>query len=106
MTSRVAQRLALQVVAAADLLRISTDALMRKARAGKVPGVRIGRQWVIIEEDLLAFVRIQAQERARGVRCKETVLSDLRVRPSSLVGRLDAAQARQLELPTKRSGPK
>src|ERR1700728_2234505 len=49
---------------AAMLLRISEDCLLRKARAGKVPGAKIGRQWVFIRADLIELIRKQARERA------------------------------------------
>ena len=49
---------------AAILLRISEDCLLRKARAGRVPGAKIGRQWVFIRTDLLELIRKQARERA------------------------------------------
>ncbi len=47
----------LTLAEAADLLKLSGDALLRKARAGTVPGARIGRRWVFSEADLLAFIR-------------------------------------------------
>lgn len=37
---------------AAALLHMSEDALMRKARAGIIPGCKPGRQWVFLEVDL------------------------------------------------------
>lgn len=46
----------LTLAEAADLLKISADALLRKARAGTVPGARIGRRWVFNQADLLAFI--------------------------------------------------
>ena len=52
------------VAEAARLLRLSPDALMRRARAGKVPGAKIGRQWVFVRADLVELIRQQARERA------------------------------------------
>lgn len=49
---------------AASLLRLSVDALLRKARAGIIPGARIGREWVFVREDLIELIRTRAQERA------------------------------------------
>src|SRR5579864_8974130 len=49
---------------AANILHISEDCLLRKARAGKVPGAKIGRRWVFIRTDLLELIRKQYQERA------------------------------------------
>lgn len=53
----------LTLAEAADLLKISADALLRKARAGTVPGARIGRRWVFIRDDLLALIREQHKAR-------------------------------------------
>jgi excisionase family DNA binding protein len=48
---------------AANLLRVSEDCLLRKARAGKVPGAKIGRRWVFVRADLIELIRHQARER-------------------------------------------
>lgn len=53
----------LTLAEAADLLKLSGDALLRKARAGTVPGARIGRRWVFIRDDLLALIREQHKAR-------------------------------------------
>lgn len=42
---------------AARLLRMSAGTVMRRARAGLIPGARIGRQWVFIKADLLDTIR-------------------------------------------------
>jgi excisionase family DNA binding protein len=42
---------------AARLLHMTPDALMRKARAGKIPGAKVGRSWLFIEADLIAMIR-------------------------------------------------
>ena len=44
---------------AAALLHMSEDALMRKARAGIIPGCKPGRQWVFLEVDLIEWMRSQ-----------------------------------------------
>jgi|ERR1039457_5006022 hypothetical protein len=73
----------LGVAAAASLLRISTDALMRKARAGIVPGAKIGREWVFVQADLIELIREQARELARGPRDIKAVLSAIAARQPS-----------------------
>lgn len=45
---------------AAALLRMSPDTLMRRARAGLIPGDKPGRRWVFIQDDLLAWIRERA----------------------------------------------
>lgn len=47
---------------AARLLLVSPDCLMRRARAGKVPGAKIGRRWVFVTVDLLELIRQKARE--------------------------------------------
>ncbi|MBS0364946.1 MAG: helix-turn-helix domain-containing protein [Proteobacteria bacterium] len=49
---------------AARMLQLSEDCLLRKARAGKVPGAKIGRRWVFVRADLVELIRQQARERA------------------------------------------
>jgi hypothetical protein len=53
----------LDLAGAALLLCISEDCLLRKARAGKVPGTKIGRRWVFVRADLIELIRKQASER-------------------------------------------
>ncbi|HKS93311.1 MAG TPA: helix-turn-helix domain-containing protein [Gammaproteobacteria bacterium] len=59
---------------AAALLHMSEDALMRKARAGIVPGDKPGRQWVFVKDDLLAWIR----ERAKARACRSIAAPTLR----------------------------
>lgn len=42
---------------ACEILRVSPSTLMRRARAGIVPGTRVGRQWVFVRDDLVQLVR-------------------------------------------------
>jgi len=59
---------------AAALLRMSEDALMRKARAGIVPADKPGRQWVFVKADLLAWIR----ERMKARACRSIAAPTLR----------------------------
>ena len=49
---------------AAAFLRIHPVTLCKKAAAGKIPGARVGRRWVLIEDDLAAYLRAQYAPRA------------------------------------------
>jgi hypothetical protein len=71
---------------AARLLRMSEDALMRKARAGIVPGDKPGREWVFIREDLLAWLR----ERMKARACRSTAI--LRARSGGSDSQLAASR--------------
>src|SRR6266851_6834826 len=49
---------------AAALLKIHPVTLQDKARAGEIPGAKIGRAWVFVEIDLLEYIRAQYRRRA------------------------------------------
>jgi hypothetical protein len=85
---------------AAALLRVSEDTLLRRARAGIVPGAKVGREWVFIQADLLDLIREQAKARA----CRSTAILRAPTGGSaspSAESRLDAALARLRKVPPK-----
>jgi excisionase family DNA binding protein len=49
---------------AASLLNIHPVTLQEKARAGEIPGAKIGKRWVFIEIDLLEYIRANYLRRA------------------------------------------
>ena len=51
---------------AAAFLRCHPEELRRRAKAGIVPGGKVGRAWVFLEEDLAAYLRsLYSQPRQR-----------------------------------------
>ncbi len=42
---------------AAALLRVSTKTVLALARAGSLPGEKVGRAWRFVRSDVLAYVR-------------------------------------------------
>jgi excisionase family DNA binding protein len=58
---------------AAALLKIHPATLQQKARAGQIPGAKIGRAWVFVEVDLLEYVRSQYQRQALQVTHRKEV---------------------------------
>ena len=52
----------LGLIEAAALLRIHKDTLQRRARAGAIPGAKIGKQWVFLEADLVGYLKGHYQE--------------------------------------------
>lgn len=42
---------------AADVLKVHENMVMEWASQGIIPGAKLGRAWVFIDEDLIAFVR-------------------------------------------------
>src|ERR1700688_4982462 len=53
----------LDLQAAAAFLHIHPVTLQEKARAGEVPGAKIGKCWVFIDVDLIEHIRSQYQRR-------------------------------------------
>jgi|ERR1017187_8032076 predicted DNA-binding transcriptional regulator AlpA len=47
---------------AAAFLKIPPAILLDKARAGEIPGAKIGRQWVFLKIDLMALIRPHYQQ--------------------------------------------
>ena len=48
---------------AAELLRIHPVTLQAKAKAGEIPGAKIGKCWVFVEVDLIDHIRSQYPRR-------------------------------------------
>jgi hypothetical protein len=69
---------------AADFLKIHPVTLGQKARAGEIPGAKIGKAWVFVEIDLTDYIRAQYQERALQGTLKETLWhsTNAKTRPS------------------------
>jgi excisionase family DNA binding protein len=57
----------LNITEAADMLKIHENTVMELVGSGAIPGAKIGRAWVFIDDDLLAYVRkeIARQSAAR-----------------------------------------
>jgi len=54
----------------AELLRCSIDQVEEMARTGEIPGLKIGRGWLFVPADLLAFIAERAREEAQERRAK------------------------------------
>lgn len=49
---------------AAAFLRVHPEELRRRAKLGQIPGAKVGRAWVFVDEDLVAYLRsLYAQPR-------------------------------------------
>lgn len=49
----------LDLVAAAGFLLLHPEVLRKRASAGLVPGAKVGKRWVFVEDDLVNFLRSQ-----------------------------------------------
>jgi excisionase family DNA binding protein len=70
---------------AAALLKIHPVTLQNKARAGEIPGTKIGKCWVFIEVDLIELIRSQYKRRVSEGEHEELAtchFTDARIRPS------------------------
>lgn len=54
----------------AELLRCTPDQVEELARAGEIPGLKIGRPWLFVRADLLAFLAEKARTEAQERRAK------------------------------------
>ena len=56
----------------ARFLKVHTETISRLAKTGQLPGAKIGRAWVFLEEDLIEYLRdqIQAQQTMRAEESK------------------------------------
>ena len=56
----------------ARFLKVHTETISRLAKTGQLPGAKIGRAWVFLEEDLVEYLRdqIQAQQTMRAEESK------------------------------------
>lgn len=62
----------LTVEEVAELLRVSSRTVQRLLKEGKLPGVRVGRQWRIPRAELLAYLRGPTRAFAEGRRERGT----------------------------------
>lgn len=62
----------LTVEEVAELLRVSVRTVQRLLAEGKLPGVRVGRQWRIPRAELVAHLKAPARAFAEGRRERRT----------------------------------
>jgi Helix-turn-helix domain len=61
----------LNVRAAAKMLHIHPVTLQKLARAGEIPGAKIGKAWVFLEIDMIEYIRSQCKRRVLQSESKE-----------------------------------
>ena len=57
---------------AANFLKMNAESLRQLAKHGKVPGAKIGKCWVFIEQDLADFIRSRYSVQRQAVRVTNT----------------------------------
>lgn len=56
----------MNVAEVADLLRVSSQTVYSLARSGKLPSVKVGREWRFMRDDVVAALRGQGAEQTSG----------------------------------------
>jgi Helix-turn-helix domain len=62
---------------AAAFLHMHPEEVRMRAKRGIIPGAKIGRRWVFIEEDLADFVRSLYPEKRQALPVKNSLLEDV-----------------------------
>ncbi|MFM0628857.1 helix-turn-helix domain-containing protein [Paraburkholderia xenovorans] len=52
------------LIECADFLKVDRNTAMKLAGTGELPGAKIGRAWVFLEDDVVAFLRKRTQEQS------------------------------------------
>lgn len=56
----------------AELLRCTPERVQELARTGEIPGLKIGRDWLFVRADLLAYLAEKARAEAAERRAQRT----------------------------------
>jgi hypothetical protein len=64
--------ISLSLSEAADFLKLSPSALRQKAKYGLIPGAKIGKCWVFIQQDLAELIRSQYSFPRQALRVSTT----------------------------------
>ena len=59
----------------AKILRCTQDQVEELARSGEIPGLKLGRSWLFVRSDLLAYLAEKAREEAMHRRSKRQPVS-------------------------------
>ncbi len=59
----------------ANFLKVHAETVSRLAKTGQLPGAKIGRSWVFLEDDLITYLREQIQAQASEREVESEVLA-------------------------------
>lgn len=97
----------LTLTEAANFLKIHPVTLLVKAKAGVVPGAKLGKRWVFVNVDLVEYIRSQYPRRAlqgeheRNITCHSSNARTLPIGGSKSRPAVDRQYSEALGLPTK-----
>lgn len=85
MSSALAHQDIIDADECAALLRCTSEHVEELARKGEIPGFKIGRAWLFVREDLLAYLaakaRMEAEERRSKVKAEVSAPGSVTLRP-------------------------
>ncbi|WP_416143560.1 helix-turn-helix domain-containing protein [Oxalobacter aliiformigenes] len=64
------------------ILKLTRTSVTVKAKAGEIPGMKIGNRWIFLEVDLLAYIRSQYKCAQGGKEEKICRSTNVRIRPT------------------------
>ena len=97
----------LDIMECAEFLKVERTHALTLAGNGTLPGAKIGRAWVFLEEDLVDYLRAEARKQMRERQIKASVENDLQAsvkRNPSMVRSPHVAARRGKKVPPDLSG--
>ncbi|MDY7537520.1 helix-turn-helix domain-containing protein [Undibacterium sp. RTI2.1] len=70
---------------AAAFLNIGRTHALTLAGSGELPGAKIGREWVFLENDLVEYLQAEVRKQVRERRARATVSQDLDAAVSNIM---------------------
>ena len=67
----------LDIDACAEFLKINRATALELAGAGTLPGAKIGRSWVFLEDELTEYLRAETRKQMRERQAKATTAAEL-----------------------------
>lgn len=64
-----------------EILKLTRTSVTVKAKAGEIPGMKIGNRWIFLEVDLLAYIRSQYKSAQGGKEEEKCRSTNVRIRP-------------------------
>ena len=76
----------LDVEQCADFLKVDRSTILELAGRGELPGAKIGRAWVFLEDDIVEFLRSRVREQSRERLARAQITEELESRNREVPG--------------------
>jgi excisionase family DNA binding protein len=90
----------------ADFLKVDRNTALKLAQQGDLPGARIGRAWVFLEDDIVEYLRVRVRQQMAARISDNVIETGLQASlektpptPSPLLLKRKAQRSRTRELP-------